>query len=289
MKDASDYLLDDPIEILTSISDDCPHRKCDGTGQIWKKDWSRLNKKDEIDENGKLLRAEWIERCECYEQLMKQREIDKKLDLSGIPPIFKDATVRSFQVDIYKTAEGREKARVAKVAAINYVRDFETMREGGKGLYLYSDVKGSGKTRLASSITNALVSQHGEDIVFVKFIDLMAQVRKTFQKDSEMAENDVVESYRKASVLIVDDVAIHTATKFEERILYAIMDYRVERKKVTLFTSNVPIDDLEIYYPGERVSDRINRMALEVHMPEERIRKQEAENENAEYEKMLFG
>lgn len=289
MKDANSYLLDNPIEILTSISDDCPYRKCDGAGMIWKKDWSRLNKKDEVDESGKLLRAEWIERCDCYEQLMKQREIDKKLDLSGIPPIFKDATIRSFDANIYKKEVSRERAVAAKKAAINYVRNFDFMRENGKGLYLYSDVKGSGKTRLASSIANALVSQHGVDIAFIKSMDLISQIRKTFKKDSELTENEVVESYRKVGVLVIDDMAIKGASEFEERIFYDITDYRLEHKKPIIFTSNVNIASLENFYRGGRVNKRINKMSMEIYMPEESIRDEEAEKENAEFENILFG
>lgn len=193
---------------------------------------------------------EWKEECECYDRLIKQREIDKKLDLSGIPPIFKEATVRSFRTDIYQQTDSRERAIVARKAAINYVTNFEVMQENGKGLYLYSDVKGSGKTRLAVSIANALVGQHGVDIAFIKSMDLISQVRKTFKNDSELTESEVVESYRKVGLLVVDDLAIKGASEFEERIFYDITDYRLEHNKPTLFTSNVSIDSLEDFYPG---------------------------------------
>lgn len=289
MKDASESLKENPIEKLTSTSDDCPYEKCDGNGWIWYKDWSRVNKKDEVDEDGNLLRAEWMEQCDCFEQLMKQREIDKKLDLSGIPPMFKDATVRSFDPNIYKKEVSRERASAAKTAAINYVKSFEIMKDNGKGIYLYSDIKGSGKTRLASSVANALVSQHGVDIAFIKSMDLISQVRKTFAKDSPVTESEVVASFRNVEVLVIDDFAIKGASEFEERIFYDIIDYRLEHQKPTLFTSNVPIDDLENYYPGERVSGRVKRMSMEIYMPEESIRDQEAENENVEFENILFG
>lgn len=289
MQDANNFLIDNPIEILTSISDDCPYRKCDGTGMIWKKDWSRMNKKDEVDENGKLLRAEWIEHCDCYEQLMKQREIDRKLDLSGIPPIFKDATVNSFKTDIYRKNESKERAAAAKKAATNFVWNFEAAKEIGKGLYLYSGVKGSGKTRLSVSIANALISQHGADVAFIKSTDLISQVKKTFHKGSELTESDVVETFRKVEVLVIDDFAMKDATFFEERIFSEIIDYRLERKKTMIFTSNVPIDELENYYPGGRVSSRVKKMSLEIYMPEESIRDQEAEQENIKFENILFG
>ncbi|MFC5587579.1 ATP-binding protein [Sporosarcina soli] len=281
MNAVRESLESNPIEILTSPSEDCPFRRCDGTGFIWIKDWSKRHKKNVVDE--------WKEECECYDQLIKQREIDKKLDLSGIPPIFKDATVRSFRTDIYQQTDSRERAVVARKAAINYVTNFEVMQENGKGLYLYSDVKGSGKTRLAVSIANALVSQHGVDVAFIKSMDLISQVRKTFKNDSELTESEVVESYRKVGLLVIDDLAIKGASEFEERIFYDITDYRLEHNKPTLFTSNVSIDSLEDFYPGGRVGKRIKKMSLEIYMPEESIRDQEADSENDDFEKILFG
>lgn len=279
--------------MLTSPSDKCISGKCDGTGWLWFKDWSRLNMRDGYNAEGKWvdesLRAEWMEKCDCYEQLEKQREVDKKLDLSGIPPIFKDATVDSFNIGIYKTQKNRDVADLAKKAAINYVTNFKTMQEGGKGLFFYSDIKGSGKTRLATSIANALVKIYGVDLAFIKSADLMAQIQKTFNKKSETTESEIVQVFRNVELLVIDDLAVEKASGFSERIIYNIADYRLEHKKPTLFTSNKTIEELEKIYPGGRVDQRINKMSLEINMPEESIREQEADSENMEYENILFG
>ena len=48
---------------------------------------------------------------------------------------------------------------MAKIIAKRYVEQFEEIQETGKGLYFYSSVKGSGKTRLAVSIANDLIRQ----------------------------------------------------------------------------------------------------------------------------------
>ncbi|ARK23280.1 hypothetical protein SporoP37_00295 [Sporosarcina sp. P37] len=284
MNDVRNSLESKPIEILTSPSDDCPLRKCDGTGWIWVKDWSKRRKKNEnINEMD-----EWWEKCECYENQVKQREIDKKLDLSGIPPIFSQATVHSFDANRYTKQSDRDTALVAKKAAANFVENYAVMKEHGKGLYLYSQVKGSGKTRLASSIANALVKLHGVDIAFIKSADLISQVKKTFGS-KETSADEVVKAFREVEVLVVDDLALKGATEFEEGILYDVMDYRLEHKKSTIFTSNVTIPELEKIYPGGRVNKRINKMAMAINLPEESIRDQEAENENVEFENILFG
>ncbi|MHC8517024.1 ATP-binding protein [Sporosarcina sp. ITBMC105] len=280
MNDVRDSLESNPIEILTVPSDKCPLKKCDGSGFIWIKDWSKRHEKNVMDECKK--------ECDCYQQQRKQREIDKKLDLSGIPLIFSKATVQSFDTSLYKVDENRKIAEIAKKAAVNFVENYPIMKEHGKGLYLYSQVKGSGKTRLASSIANALVKLYAADIAFIKSADLISQVKKTFgSKETNAA--DVVGTFRKVELLIVDDLALKGATSFEEGILYDVMDYRLENNKPTIFTSNVTIEGLENIYPGGRVNKRINKMAMEIYMPEESIRDLEADTENAEFEKILFG
>ncbi|WP_165786624.1 ATP-binding protein [Heyndrickxia camelliae] len=262
-------------------SDKCPYHKCDGTGWIWKRDWSKRhlpNKKDE-----------WQEQCDCYEQLMKQREIERKLDLAQIPPIFKDATVNSFDVNLYKQSDSRETATTAKKAAANYVSNFKTMQEYGKGLYLFSEVKGSGKTRLVSSIANALMKMYGVDLAFLKADDLLTQIKKTFNGKTESTESEIIQLFRNVEVLVIDDIAVEKSTDFAERVFFNVLDYRLEHKKVTLFTGNKTIDNLGNVYIEGRVSSRIKKMSLEVYMPEESIRDDEAESENKELEKILFG
>lgn len=280
MNDVRSSLEANPVEVLTSPSDDCPFRKCDGSGFIWIKDWSKRHQKNVVDE--------WKEECECYKQRQKQREINKKLDLSGIPLIFSQATVGSFDVGLYKTQEGKSLAELAKKAAVKFVENYPVMKEHGKGLYLYSQVKGSGKTRLASSIANALVKLYGADIAFIKSADLISQVRKTFNS-KERSADEVIKAFRDVEVLVVDDLALKGATQFEEGVLYDVMDYRMEHKRPTIFTSNVTITELEAIYPGGRVNKRINKMAMSINLPEESIRDQEADDENTEFENILFG
>ncbi|MBU5214388.1 ATP-binding protein [Heyndrickxia oleronia] len=280
MKDVKESLESNPIQILTSPSDKCPFHKCDGTGWIWIKDWSKRNTNE---------KDEWQEECECYEQLMKQKEIERKLDLAQVPPIFKDATVNSFDIKRYKKKESRDTAEIARKAATNYVYNFKTMEEHGKGLYLFSEVKGSGKTRLISSVANALVKMYGVDLAFLKADDLLTQIKKTYNDNANTSEDEIVKLFRNVEVLVIDDIAVEKPNEFSERIFFKVLDYRMEHRKVTLFTGNKTIDNLgEVYIEG-RVHSRIKKMALEVYMPEESIRDDEAEIENKELEKMLFG
>lgn len=286
MSDANESLESNPIEVITIPSDKCPHKKCDGTGWLWIKDWSKRHLNDPENPD------EWKEPCDCYSQLMKQREISRKLDLASVPTIFKHATVHSFDPDKYTKDDSKSIAKVAKKAAENFVKNYRNLEGQGKGLYLYSDVKGSGKTRLISSISNALVKVHGVDLAFITADDLLSQVKKTYRKESEMSEDQVIKMFRNVEVLVIDDVAVEktreNSSEFAERIFFNVLNYRLDNRKTTLFTSNKTIDDLTDIYREGRVHSRIKKMAIEIYMPEESIRDQEAESENEEFERILF-
>ena len=281
MNDVNKLLASNPIEILTIPSDKCPHFKCDGTGWIQIKDWSKRHIRGEQDE--------WREQCECYKQRMRQIEINRKLELAGIPKIFKGLSLNSFDLGAYMQNDSKDMARLAKKAAGNYVVNYKQMAEVGKGMYFYSNIKGSGKTRLVSSLANALVKEHGISIAFVKAQNLFKEVQKTFSKKSEMTELEVLAAFKDVDVLIIDDIAVEKPSDFAERTLFDVFDYRLEQKKPVLLTSNRTIDELDELYPGERVSSRIRKICYEIYMPEESVRDLESKKENADIEKILFG
>jgi len=94
--------------------------------------------------------------CKChYDQI-----VESKLKFANIPKEFKELTINAFMTDCYSTEEFRSRAIMAKKATANFVSNYEMFREKGKGLYYYSYTKGSGKTRLAASLGNALVKVH---------------------------------------------------------------------------------------------------------------------------------
>lgn len=317
MKDVQNSLGYRGIECTTTPSDACPKKKCDGSGFLWfidyhkkmhpekvaedikkhrelyaiahqAKDEPEMNRIDAILEDLKK-ESEWWEKCECYTQKQKEKEIAKKLDLSGIPDIFKSSRLNDFRTDIYQKEEDRTSAKLARKSAANYVANYEQMKAAGKGLYFYSEVKGSGKTRIASSIANALISLYEVNVVFIKAADISLQVRKTFKKNTESSEDEVLRAFREVDVLVIDDFAVENNSDYMEELLTKILDYRMEQKNITLITSNIMQNDIDNLYKAGRVSSRVKKMCYEVIMPEESIRDEEAKRENESLERILFG
>lgn len=244
-----------------SISN-CPYGKCDGSGLI-------------------ITNNDWGGICQCQ----KDKAFNKKLAFANIPEEFRDLTINSFDTNLYSTQEFVNKATIAKKAAVNFIINFNDFKEQGKGLYFYNYIKGSGKTRLAASIGNALMKQYRADVRYTTTPDLIMEIKKTFHKDSDTTESDLIDSIRKVDVLILDDVGVEDPTPWVKTTFYSILNGRMISKKVTIFTSNSTIDDLK---HDDRIRNRIERMAVPIEFPNESIRSKLAKEENEELQKLLL-
>lgn len=268
------------MQTLTVPTKDCPFSKCDGSGFVWYKDWSKRQ-----DPNG---RDEWMEECECN----KDRVLRRKLKFAKIPETFRESTINGFNINAYEQLESKEIAALAKKAATNYVKHFEKMQEKGKGLYFYSYTKGSGKTKLISSIANALIKQYSVDLIFITGEDLLNEIKGTFGKDSRQSTSEMIKIFRVIKVLVIDDFGIEAgengANDWVERTFTSILNDRLEAKLVTIFSSNIKIDDLDQYYKSGRLSSRVKEMAPEIPMPEESVRVRKADYENTKLEELLY-
>ena len=244
----------------------CPFNKCDGSGVI-----------ASIDENGCTMATF----CKCREQIIKK----SKIKFADIPAEFKDLTINSFRTDWYKTTEGKQKAIMAKKASVNFVKCYEDMKKKGKGLYLYSYAKGSGKTRMAASIGNALVNALGVSVKFTTTTGLFDEIKATFDKGREYTQSQLLDDIKRIETLILDDIGTEKPSTWVNEVLYGILNDRMTAKKVTIFTSNCSVEELK---HDDRIKNRIEKMTVPIPFPDESIRSYIAKSENENLQNMLF-
>ncbi|MES9786538.1 ATP-binding protein [Bacillus pumilus] len=254
----------------------CMYGKCDGSGLIWIIDHEK-NK-------------EFMEECPCKEV----KKLSNRLMSARLPEEFKDASLNSFDINVYDKPESKERAANAKRVAKNYVLKFEKMRELGKGLYFFSKEKGSGKTRLAASILLAITKTHDMvydketkkykplKIIYSSTADLIGEIKSTFDSESKVKSTDIMDAVKTADLVVLDDIGVEKITDFVEETFTRILDYRVQHKKPTILTSNLSIDELDTIYKNGRISSRVEKLAFPVIMPDEKIRKKIAQQENEE-------
>lgn len=221
--------------------------------------------------------------CECRAKAI----LDSKLSFAEMPKQLSDLTINDFKVDIYRSEKNRKIAAKAKLAAANYVKAYELMQENHKGLYLYSNTKGSGKTRAAVSIGNALIKLYGVRLKFTTSTALLEEIKSTFngERTSEgFTNSQYMQAIKSVEVLILDDIGTEKQTGWTNETLYEIINQRMLANLITIYTSNCAPSDLK---HDDRIKSRITGMIYPVCFPEEDIRNKLNSDNNIEIEKIL--
>ena len=226
-----------------------------------------------VDKNGS---ERWGD-CEC--RIRERKKM--RLKFAEVPLELQGHKISNFDLSFYQSEEGRELAAKAKRMANTYVKNFEKYAKMGKGLYLYSEKAGSGKTRLAVSIGNALWEHHNASVGFMTVISLLEKIKATWNKaDSEsgqMSQEKLIKSVCDADLFIFDDIGTERPTSWVEEMLFHIIDTRKTRLKPTIFTSNHAAEEL-CYF--EKLVQRISNMAIPIKFPDESVRNSLTMNEN---------
>lgn len=195
--------------------------------------------------------------CEpCSEAIRKEQErkeaekqkterISKLLDTSGVTRgKFSRMTFESFQ----KQYQGK-----AFETAKKYAEGFSSATKNG--LFFYGRA-GAGKTHLVVSIARHIVQQKQIAVKFVRVIDLLLEIRQTYNTDEYYRTENELELLRKYStvpLLILDDLGTEKATEWARQILYQIVDSRWIDDRPLIITSNLTLREL-----AERFDDRIS-------------------------------
>lgn len=141
-----------------------------------------------------------------------------------------------------------------------------------KGLYLYGQ-PGVGKTYLMAGITNRLAKK-GRKIAFVNVPKYLSELKMLF-KDAEAFDRKV-RSLKRIDILVLDDIGGESVTAWSrDEILLPLLDERMEKGKITLFTSNYSMKELEerltitnntLQEPmaAKRLLDRIKALSCEL-------------------------
>jgi DNA replication protein DnaC len=184
--------------------------------------------------------------------------------------LLKDSPVREGEQQLYTSLD-------------NYIKTFSRQFEGKqiKGLYLYSPNSGNGKTTTACALANEFIVRH-----YVGCIKrgLMPSLQPAYFFDvnewqtlytefnrpkvpQNIAEAAAQEYYsreriaREVPFLVMDDIGVRAdITEGYRADLHRLVNARNQSELPTIYTSNVPIQELERIFGEKRLVDRIRDM-----------------------------
>lgn len=203
--------------------------------------------------------------------------IDERMSRSDMPREYAYCTAKSIDWSRY----GVENVTPQKNIVNAFVINFDVFRREGRGLYFYSDVKGSGKTMIACAVANEILKTHD---ISVKFINATNYIELVKAKDDGSREH--LKSVMEAGLLIFDDIGAQVENKeWITTALFRLIDKRYTDHLPTIFTSNVRIEDLKT---DSRISDRIYAVSVPVMMPEVNVRRQIADKHTKDFLKSIL-
>ena len=124
----------------------------------------------------------------------------------------------------------------------NLVNGIET-----KGVILIGN-NGVGKTHLACSIANELL-KNGIPIIYGTLINLLAEIRNSYNEENEINEMDIIKLYKNINLLIVDDLGKEKPSEWGLEKLFTIINSRYENNLPVIITTN---------YSPNALIDRLN-------------------------------
>lgn len=171
------------------------------------------------------------------EELIRKKEyetIRNRVHAISMPKDIKDASLESFNI----TAERKE----ALSESITFMNDYlNNPKEFHQGLYLYGTF-GVGKTYLLGAIANGLATK-GVKSTILHFPTFCVEMKQSIKDDSVASKLD---SVKKTPILMLDDIGADSMSAWiRDDILGVILQYRMQEKLPTFFSSNLDMKQLE--------------------------------------------
>ncbi len=171
--------------------------------------------------------------CPYQVEKRKRESYQENVVMFEMPKALKSATLRNIYTD--------DKNRIE---IIRYFKEF--MNSYGtkpvKGLYLYGSF-GSGKSYLIASLLNEF-AHRGVKSVIVYYPEFLRSLKESFSDNYKEKFNLVCH----APLLLLDDIGAENLTAWSrDEVLGPILQYRMDEKLPTFFTSNLNLEELEMH------------------------------------------
>ena len=201
-------------------------------------------------------------------------DVIKARKSADIPSAFYNKQLKDFDWNIYVKEDGSiEDTTNQKRIVELYIEQFRKWEEKNMSFYIYSRTKGAGKTLLASCICNELMERYAIKTRFVNASELIDISTSGDKSAPDEYRRNPMKLLYECKFLVIDDLGQkNTVSEWMEDVLYKLLNYRIENNRMTMITSNVPIQNLPL---NERITDRIDKLCMPFHLPEICVRSKE--------------
>lgn len=195
----------------------------------------------------------------------KQQELERKfmtIDMAS--------DIRQANLDDY--AQGAAGRQESYAAALNFILKYsQNQPQFIPGLYLYGKL-GVGKTYLLAAIARELVAKD-VSVLLMHFPTFAVQMKSAIQDNSVLTKIDQIKAI---PILMLDDIGADSLSSWiRDEVLGVILQYRMQEKLPTFFSSNLSMTELQAHLAinqrgdqedlkAARIMERIHYLSHEV-------------------------
>ncbi len=183
------------------------------------------------------------EKCHCFKQAM----LDLLYEQSNIREVLLNESFEDISLE-YQQGDDLKRLQNAVAKSKNFVENFDLDYQN---LLFYGTV-GTGKSFLSNCIANALIEK-GHSVIYFSAGDLFAKISEyAFRKNGRDSGTNPYDDIYNCDLLVLDDLGTELTNSFVVSQLFTCLNERHLRRKSTVISTNLPLEDLR-----DRYSDRI--------------------------------
>lgn len=217
--------------------------------------------------NNKLVFA--YKACKLQEKMIEANRYKNNITLYQMQSSILDANIK----DIY-TKDAK------RYDVINWITNFlKNYPKQKKGLYLHGSF-GSGKSYLISSVLVELAKKDIKSVILF-WPEFLSELKSYFGDD--IGYKKLMNHIKNCEILFIDDIGAENLTVWaRDEILCTILQYRMDNRLTTFFSSNLDINDLERHLSitkegnevvkARRIIERIKQMTDDVELVSKNLR-----------------
>ena len=169
--------------------------------------------------------------CECR-AVKEAKDILRK---SGISEEFRNKNFENFKtINDSQSINAYNKAR-------EYSNNFHIIKNNTQNSIMFMGQPGSGKTHLSLSIANVLMD-NGVGVVYMGYRDVITQIKQNIM--DEVYYNKVMNRYKNAKVLLIDDLFKGSISKSDINIMFELINHRYFNKLPVIVSTELSIENL---------------------------------------------
>lgn len=200
---------------------------------------------------------------------LKNESYKDNLVTFDIPKTIKEASIKN----IYTNDRNRVPIiKEIKDFIINYKKDSKQ-----KGIYLYGSF-GTGKTYLIAALFNELAKNNIKSVI-VHTPELLRDLKDSFSSNYR----EKFDALKKTPLLLLDDIGAEYLTSWgRDEVIEPLLQYRMDEKLPTFFTSNFNLEELEKHFTvtsggidkvkAKRIMERIKQISNPVELVSKNLR-----------------